>query len=217
MELIPVLELPPFEFTTSERDSPCGSCREEPEAWKHYWSACLADSEIRGLAPLRSGSWNVPVRNIDGPNLRRILALTFEKWGGLETLRDPACSPLLSGGLALRSDGNIMVEPNCCADLRNWEDWVEAANYQGTDWQMLWIGHPWLSVRYEEAWLIISDAHESDRPTPRWRVAPEQLSRAVAGAIVELEGFAQAIGPQLAELGCADVPNLARHLAGFVN
>ena len=215
VELVPVLELEPFRFATTEHAQPTGNGREEPEAWSQYWRDCLADSGIRGLEPLRSGSWHASVRSIDGPTLQRILAKTFEDWGGSEVLRDPELGPYLSGGLALCSKGELLVEPTCCADLGNWDDWRQAVDYRGTDWQMLWIGHPWLSMRYEEPSLILSQPHESDDPAPRWSVAPEVLGRAVTAAIAELEDLSRIIAAQLVELGCGDVPNLARQLAGF--
>jgi hypothetical protein len=217
VELMPVLKLIPFDFATRERPHPGGSERVEPGAWSRYWSDCLADSGIRGLEPLYECSCHVPVRSINAANLRRILAMTFGDWGGIEALRDPELIPCLNGGLALYSNGDLLVEPNCCTDLRNWVDWRQAVDYRGTDWQMLWIGHPWLSVRYEDPWLILSGPHESDDPVPRGRVTPDRLGRAVTAAIAELESFSRTIAPQLIELGCEDVPNLARQLAGFAN
>ena len=49
---------------------------------------------------------------------------------------------------------------------------------------MLWIGHPWLSVRYEGSLLVISEPHDSDTPTARWAVDAGLLDRAVDAAEV---------------------------------
>ena len=56
---------------------------------------------------------------------------------------------------------------------------------------MLWIGHPWLSVRSEGRTLVLSEPHESDTPTARWAVDAGVLDRAVDAAEVELEGFSR--------------------------
>lgn len=219
VELIPVLELEPYTFATQSRESPVYRSHDTPEDWSRYWSDSLADSGLIGLQPVRRGSWHVPTTEFaDFAVLRRYLGVIFQKWGGIAVLSDPDCRPVLDGGLALRCRPHDQwVEPGCCADLGDAANWREAAAYRQPEWQMLWIGHPWLSVRYQAPWLVLSGEHESDTPTARWAVRPEDLQQAVVAAEVELERFAGQVASALVALGYQGNPDLmGQKLAGLV-
>lgn len=216
VQLIPVLELEPYKFSAETRNSPSGQW--DAEEWFRYWSDSLTDSGITGLLPLVRGYWHVPTVNFDDSNnLQRFLEKTFEEWGGIDTLSDPDCKPVLDGGLALQcSSSDTLIEPGCCADLGDSKNWKDAVGYRGSEWQMLWIGHPWLSVRYQSPWLVVSEPHESSTPTDRWAVIPEELSRAVDDAKTELERFAGEISRILPMLGFReDAEAMGLKLAGL--
>lgn len=218
IELVPVLELEPFKFATQTRKSPSGTSSEVPDDWCRYWSDSLADSGITALRPIRRGSWHVPTVNFGLPsNLQRFLEKTFQEWGGIDSLSDSDCRPVLDGGLALRcSASDILIEPGCCADLGEAKNWKEAAAYREGEWQMLWIGHPWLSVRYQPPWLIVSEPHESNAPSDRWAILPEELDRAADDAKAELERFAVELAGVLPVLGYPEDPvMMGRKVAGL--
>jgi hypothetical protein len=121
-----------------------------------------------------------------------------------------------NGGLAFCQGDEVLVEPTCCADLGNISDWRDSAAYRGIEWQMLWIGHPWLSVRYDNQWLVLSQLHESDAPVARWLVTPENLGAAVARARAELADFAVRLQPAVsAVVGKEDGQRIARKFAGL--
>jgi hypothetical protein len=218
IELIPVLELMPITFAAQARSSPSGTPLDVPDQWDQYWLDSLADSGITGLTPLQGGSWHVPTAEfVDQTILQKLLVAIFDEWGGIEALSDPDGKPVLNGGLAVRCPtADVLIEPGCCADLGDVANWMEAANYRQTDWHPLWIGHPWLSVRFEEPWLIISDLHESDNPTARWAVSPDGFQRAVVAAKAELDRFARQIATALPILGYqGDNHLMGQKLAGL--
>jgi len=217
VRLVPVIELEPFRFATRERTSPCGSAREVPEEWTRYWRDSLADSGLVGLKPLRPGSWHVPTASLTDPVLvGKLLTAVLRDWGGPESLTDPDGKPVLDGGLALCQGVEVLAEPACCVDLGNISDWREAAGYRWADWQMLWVGHPWLSVRHDGQWLVLSGPHESEAPEARWAVDPGELERAVDLAVVEQERFAARLQPAVAALvGDGSAGLIARRLAGL--
>src|SRR4051812_36241636 len=114
IDLVPVLELEPWNYARPERSSPA---RVDPEVFHEYWKASLEDAGIVGLEPLEVGSWFVP---LDGIRASRILRLIVERWLGengddLDEAIDGVCG--LSGGAALRSEGRTIVKPSCCACL----------------------------------------------------------------------------------------------------
>ena len=218
IQLVPVLELVPTKFSSQTRESPSGSSRDVPEEWFRYWTDSLADSNITGLQPLRRDSWHVPTVNFDvSGNLRRFLEKTFDEWGGIDSLSHSDCKPVLNGGLALQCSAcDVLIEPGCCADLGDANNWKEAAEYRGTEWQILWIGHPWLSVRFQPPWLVVSEQHESDTPSGNWAVSPEELDRAVDEAKSQLERFAGELARVLPVLGYREDPlEMSRKLAGL--
>ncbi len=214
VRLVPVVELEPHHFASKERPAPVSSA---PEAWGDYWRESLADAGITGVPPLRPGSWHVPVTHLrDTRTLGLILAATLEQWGGVEALTGPDAVPVFGGGLALCAGDEVLAEPACCVDLRNLSDWLGASAYRGAGWQILWIGHPWLSVRFGGGSLTLSERHEGAEPEGRWAVTPEALDAAVRAAASEMEAFAARLLPAVsAHVGGEEARLVARSLAGL--
>lgn len=214
IDLVPVIELDPFLFSTRDRSPPSGAGT--PEEWNRYWLESLADSGVVGLTPLRVPSWLVPAEQLVDFDVRyRILAAIVRDWGGPEVFSEPNHSLVLSGGLALCSGRTGLVGPTCCSDLGNLSDWKDAVGYRQAEWAMLWIGHPWLSVRFDSGLLVLSEPHESDSPTPRWGVTPHQLGKAVLLAESRLETLAQRLKPILEAMKAHDPMRSSRTLAGL--
>lgn len=214
--LVPAVELEPGKFATRERPLPAGTGRDVPEEWTRYWLDSLADSGVVGLTPLWPASWLVTTRQLTGGEvLGRVLSAIVREWGGPAAFSDPDGKPVLDGGLALCRDGEVLVAPTCCGDLGNLSEWRDAAAYRQTEWKMVWVGHPWVSVRFDEGRLVFSEPHESDAPTARWSVRPEELHRAVAAAEAELEDFARRLRTVLGDMGVAEAGLAARKLAGL--
>jgi len=218
--LVPALELDPSEFRTRERLLPSGSTDKALAEWRRYWLDSLADSGVTGLEPLRAGSWHVPTRQFtDATILGRVLAVMLERLGGVEPVEplfDPECMSALFGGLLLCYEGRILIEPGCCCDLGNIADWREAASYRGTDWQLVWTGHPWASIRFDGEMLVLSEPHENKPPTARWKVRPDLLCGAVDAAAHELEEFALRLQPVVTSFYGEEASEaIARHLSGL--
>ena len=128
----------------------------------------------------------------------------------------PNCQSRAGRGFALISDGSVIVEPMCCSDLGNLADWREAASCRATDWQMLWIGHPWVSVRFDEGLLIIRDLHEGGAPISKYAVLPDDLQKAIGLSETELEDFSRRLRAAVAPIvGAEMAPALARRMAGL--
>jgi hypothetical protein len=193
IELIPVLKFEPFQFAAEGRSSPSGIYEDMPEEWYRYWLESLADSGITGLTPVYRGSWHVPTREFtDLALLRRVLEVIFQYLSEAGFSIDLECMPLL-GGLALREQSQVLIEPGCCGDLGDIAGWRRAVGYREAKWKNVSNGHPWVSVRYDGPRLIISGPHQGEPPTPRWAVHPDQLQFAVVAAEVELDRFARQV------------------------
>jgi hypothetical protein len=216
IELVPVIELEPSTFSTRERSSPAGSGRDVPDEWNRYWLDSLADSGVVDLFPLWPASWLVTTRQLTNLTvLERVLTVIVRDWGGAEALSGPDSRPVLNGGLALFDSGKLLVAPTCCCDLGNISDWRKAAAHRDASWMMLWIGHPWLSVRFESGRVILSQPHESDLPKDKWTLTPNELEKGIDRASRELENLARRLVPVLEAMGVAEVGQIARKLAGL--
>lgn len=215
--LIPVVELAPAEFCNPVASRAIPDANASIEARQDYWLRSLAAAGIRGLQPIRPGSHCVHTRRLRGDNLRIVLAKAVEKRGGLADMDDDGWPYLLDGGFAFGTGyREILFEPGCCIDFRDLDAWRSAAERHDAEWEMVWIGHPWISVRYEHPWLVVSDVHESQEPVPRWLVDPDDLKAAVNAAGAELLRFSFDVADALTELKfTGNVGRTSRLIAGL--
>lgn len=212
LELVPVVELPSWTF--SDRPSPEGPSRNHHEAWSRHWLDCLADAGITGLHPIEPGSMHVATRDLsDFAKLAQVLQRLVEA----EALASPDDQAALSGGFAVVSAGRVLVEPNCCGDLKDWHEWQSAASYRDPTWRILWIGHPWLSARAEGDDLILSQPHESNEPVAKWIVTRGLIAPVLERVMAELEVFSQRVALSLLLVGLDDghAVRIARTLVGL--
>lgn len=176
-----------------------------------------SDAEMVELAPISPASLHVPTRQLTDLAILQdaLLALAREQ-EGLTEFSGPIPNRVLNGGFALLSDGSVLLEPMCCSDLGNLDNWREAASCRATDWQMLWIGHPWVSVRFDRGLLMISDLHESEAPVAKYTVLPDDLEKAIGLAEAELEDFSRRLQAAVAPIvGPEIAPALSRRMAGL--
>ncbi|MBD3673846.1 MAG: hypothetical protein HUJ26_10010 [Planctomycetaceae bacterium] len=217
IELKPVVELEPSSFSTENRTSPQGSFRDMPDAWDHYWRASMADSGITEINPIFPGSWHIATAEFSTFNLEKYLGVIVDDWGGLSSLDNRDSRPVLNGGLALCSkDSGVIVEPTCCSDLGDIANWKAAVAFEGEHWETLWIGHPWLSMKFRQPWLLLSDLHESNDPVERWAVKPDELGHAVSAAEAELSRLSKVIASVLVNCGYkGDAVSMSLKLVGL--
>ncbi len=190
-ELIPLVEFEPSLFRRDDR-----IWRDDQDS-QSYWEDSLADAGIVGLKPFL-GSWFVAFSDlVDPEHLFRLVEAwidSCEAWYGdpaEDGMRDVKLDELgqLSGGYCLQSQEQVCVLPGCCSDLGTIEEWAKASAYRGEAWAMVWIGHPWVSVRFSEELLIFSHPHESKSPEDWFAIEPGALNLAIDFARVRLEQF----------------------------
>ncbi|WP_144997127.1 hypothetical protein [Polystyrenella longa] len=190
-----------------------------PDEWDHYWRESLADSGITEINPIFSGSWYLATDELSEAQLEKYLSVILDEWGGLSSLDDPDSVPVLDGGLVLYSkDDGMIVLPTCCSDLGNIADWKAAVTFKDDYWEMLWIGHPWLSMKFRKPWLLLSELHELNNPVERWAVKPDELGHAVSAAEDELSRFSKMIASVLVNWGYkGDAVGMSLKLVGLGN
>ena len=197
------------------------------------------------------GTWVVPVEAVSEPSLlRHVVQLhvgestlagffrtlpgPFDPSSGMnaegELLSDGI--PPLRGGIALEAaDEHGLVgriTPECCGDLSNWREWLNATRATEERWMRVWIGHPEALVRAVGQRLTVQKVLESGEPTGRelWvetaelREAVDRARRTLAELVARLEPVFRAAVVE-AGLAASDsdagllAGRFAEHLAGL--
>jgi hypothetical protein len=186
--MVTVIELPPSSF--SERPYPEGTTvgKEAREAW---WRASLADGGVTGLDPIAPGSWHVAVRQlIDVQTLERVLEAHFRSYSDPD---EPIGMPL-SGGVALLTGGQVLLEPGCCSDLGDLANWEAVATEVWDGSRDLWTGHPHPLAQLLGARLLLTDATD-DPAEPRYSLDRPGLVAALVVAQEERVAFGERLLP----------------------
>lgn len=158
MELIPVIEFEPFQFASLE----CADWS-DVAARNQYWLDCLAQSGIEDLAPVREGSWMVPVQRICDEH--HFTALV-EKLYGEDWEEEDGWRPI-PGGCVFHHEDH-WISPQCCGDLTGLKEWAIATEHPCQEWTMIWIGHPWVEYRWsakdqiEISDLLVGDSNPAE-------------------------------------------------------
>jgi hypothetical protein len=151
------------------------------------------------LEPIQRASWLVSLQQFSEADLlSKFLSASFEHWEWRigDAKWDIKQAGALNGGLVLRCDCRELIRPACCGDLSNWNDWKEAAIRRNRNWEMLWIGHPWRYVRFDDQHLIITEPTEDSEPLdvkPQYALDPSLLESAIDRTMIELRGFAMSV------------------------
>lgn len=148
-----VIELSPFTFDDEAGPFPSGQ-----QASYAYWKRCLAAYGLHTIEPISPGSWWVPVDSLTPEYWRTIIHHTHEE-GGYEDARD-LIFPLL-GGVVIKHEGAVLIEPQCCSDWSDLDDWEAILTHPQNQWKKLWIGHPWVYYKRAEGQVYFSDYIES--------------------------------------------------------
>jgi hypothetical protein len=198
LDLLPVLEFDPAEYRDPDREPPGVNTDADAAAYQRYWYDSLADAGIVGLNSLNESSY-VSIRDvIEATTLARLAATRIDRPYARPRIGEfvelDHLGPL-GGGYVLRSWGKIKAWPGCCSDLGNLSSWESARAYRGESWEMVWIGHPWISVRFDEGRLILSEPHESDEPVAQFSIDPKALALAIDSARVAIEQFEDRLVP----------------------
>lgn len=124
------------------------------------------------------------------------------------------------GGLVLKRDDEVLLEPECCADLSDVYGWWEAAQYRESKKRDLWVGHPWYEVAFQDDELHIYYAREAEwnsvysREMPVVSLAPAELLNLVRAAYAVQESLAEALRPLVEAELSHSVECVCRSLAG---
>ncbi|MFK7983296.1 MAG: hypothetical protein AB8G86_25165 [Saprospiraceae bacterium] len=129
--LVPVLELPPFDFSKEERVSPKKSILEAPQEWVNYNQSCYNDSGLNNIKPINPLSWLFKIEPLSDDELKIILKQLIdnavEEFDSINEILDDLIeyAPLIPGGYLFEVNQVIKSEPGCCCGLENILNWKD--------------------------------------------------------------------------------------------
>jgi|GEM_PF-4645788 len=206
MHLIPVIELSPWDYQTSERPALMGSNMDMPEVRHQFWEFSLQEAGIAAPAPYpRKGSFFIKVASVMEPAM--ILAMINQMFAsaslsivssGLADIEETL--PAFAGGYVLEA-GTHIIEPQCCCGLADLDPWRVLVGTESNDWVQVWIGHPCIYGRRKGEFLEISaitdEMAKPENIIPAFSVSVRSLQSAVSDAEEVVLGFRQRIASTL--------------------
>jgi hypothetical protein len=157
MELINTLEITPWGYTDKEYDLPKGSKMELPEEWSKNWYQCLSDSGLQNLVPIEFASYFIDITTISDFELKVIIQKELKEIELEENMKYEEYVTPLYGGIVIKENNKIIIEPQCCSDLNDLEEWLDIFNHSELEWHQLWIGHPWIFYRRQYGYVEFSN------------------------------------------------------------
>lgn len=154
MKLLNTIEIEPWDYAKNEYESPSVSKAENPKGWSDFWYKCISDSNLQDLQPIELGSYLVDINKIGEPELKTIIE---------KELKDVDLSDYqeyvgqIIGGIVVLENEKIILEPTCCGDISDIQNWEEIGNAELNKWIQLWIGHPWIFYKRTDNYIAVSD------------------------------------------------------------
>jgi hypothetical protein len=163
MELINTLEITPWGYTDKEYDLPKGSKMELPEEWSKNWYKCLSDRGLQNLVPIEFASYFIDITTISDFELKVIIQKQLQEIELEENMEYEEYVRPLYGGIVIKENNKIIIEPQCCSDLNDLEEWLDIFNHNEYEWHQLWIGHPWIFYRKQNGYIEFSNYCEDNK------------------------------------------------------
>lgn len=157
MKLINTIEVSPYDYSEKEYEYPQGSSSELPEEWNEFWKMCISDKNLENLCAIRKGSYLVNIETINDKELEEILKNELK---GVELDDFEEQIGRMYGGIVIIENEILHIEPTCCGDIGNLNEWESIFEAKSNTWLQLWIGHPWLFYKKEKGNVGFSDYTE---------------------------------------------------------
>ncbi|UFH33395.1 hypothetical protein LNP04_06655 [Chryseobacterium sp. C-71] len=153
IKLINTIEVSPLKYSKEEYELPEASDYPDADDWYRKWEEVISKLDL-GFHTIKKDSYLVDIENIDEENLQMIVETNLQEID-LEKFGDEV--PIFDGGIVLKGNDKILIEPSCCGDIGNIYEWQGILDNKTSDWTDLWIGHPWIFYRKQNGRVQFSD------------------------------------------------------------
>ena len=216
MKLLNTIEIEPWDYTENEYESPYVSKAENPKAWSDFWYKCISDSNLQNLKPIELGSYLVDINNIGDSELKTIIK---------KELKDVDLSDFqeyvgqIIGGIVIVENDKIMLEPTCCGDISDIQNWEEIEKSELNKWTQLWIGHPWIFYKRTNNQIAISDYTDYNLEdfkdiSEKYTISEEKLLSEIKASRNNQIEFEKRISKILSELKINNANEIAKIMTG---
>jgi len=157
IQLFNVIEINPFKYSQEDYEIPELSDSSSSEERDDRWRKAISTLDLN-LKLIEEDSYFVDIETIDDENLKIILKIVFDDRD--IDIEEENYLMLFDGGILLKKDNELLLEPQCCADLEDIKNWEYIFKNSSSDWSQLWIGHPWIFYKKENGKIQFSDYTE---------------------------------------------------------
>ncbi len=216
IQLLIAIEISPYDYADAEYEYPTGSSSQFPDEWNEFWIRCLSDRNLGGLCAIGKGSYLVDIETIKDAELEEIVSneLKEVEWKDFEEQVHR-----ISGGIVVKENDVSRIEPMCCGDLVNIQEWMGIFEAKPNDWTQLWIGHPWLYYKRENGMVAFSDYTDS---TPadfsglevHFQFSEEEFKQELQKIAGQLKRFELRIRAILDKMGMLNADRIAKLMTG---
>jgi len=157
IKLFNVIEINPFKYSQEDYEIPELSDSSSSEERDDRWQKAISTLDLN-LKLIEEDSYFVDIETIDDENLKIILKIVFDDRD--IDIEEENYLMLFDGGILLKKDNELLLEPQCCADLEDIKNWEYIFENSSSDWSQLWIGHPWIFYKKENGKIQFSNYTE---------------------------------------------------------
>ncbi|WP_083190182.1 hypothetical protein [Chryseobacterium artocarpi] len=158
IQLINTIEINLFKYSDEDFEFPEFSDYLNHEEWFVKMMEVASQLNIN-VNTIQKGSFLVDIETIDDETLQ---VLVNQKLGEIDAddSEEDLCVLSFDGGVVFKNNNEFLIEPNCCSDLSNIQEWQAIFENETSEWKDIWIGHPWILYKRENGIISFSDYTE---------------------------------------------------------
>lgn len=216
MKLINTIEVSPYDYSEKEYESPKGSSLELPDEWNEFWIKCISDKKLGNLTAIRKGSYLVDIETINDEELEEIVKNELKEVE-LDDFEEQISK--IYGGIVIIENGIPLIEPTCCGDIGNLNEWESIFEDKSSAWHQLWIGHPWLFYKKEKGYVDFSNYTELNLDDfkdikSKFQFSEEELKKEIERIRIGQNIFENRICEILNKMGINNSERIAKLMTG---
>ncbi|MDM1556279.1 hypothetical protein HX126_17065 [Chryseobacterium indologenes] len=160
IELINTIEINPLKYSKEDFELPEMADYPDPEEYFLKFTETASRLTLN-CNEIQKGSNLVNIENIDDESLETIVVAKLTE----VEFDDPDERGFVlsfDGGIVLKKDDEVLIQPSCCGDLENIENWEKVIEDRSSGWGEIWIGHPWIFYKRKNGVISFSDYTEAN-------------------------------------------------------